>query len=248
MHPLNVMLECFGFHISRTRTGNRPPLGFKNNFETLWRKLPTVQSGWRLIKSFRFDGGSHPEIYQHFESAFAAEHLSKITGGEILDVGSYRHFVLGLMARSPITTIDVRERHPICSREIIVTCDAKKLDLRSNAFDAVVSLCALEHFGLGRYGDMFDLTADGQAFSEMVRVLKPGGRLIFSTLVTRGGPTIAFNAHRIYSLEIIQAFCQGLGLIEEKFYISQKNKFGPYEDVTTKLGEWDIYCGCWEKP
>lgn len=99
----------------------------------------------------------------------------------------------------------------------------------------------LENFGLGRDVDTFDLTADSQAFSEMVRVLKPGGRLIFSTLVTHGVPTIAFNAHRIYGLEIIGTFYKNLGFKEEKLYISQENRFGPYAEVATESGEWGIY-------
>lgn len=247
MHPLNVVFEWFGFHLSRKLTGTRPPLEFRKAFNNYWKKLLQTKSGWRLTRSFRYDAGLHPENYQHFESAFAAEQLSFVSGGEVLDIGSYRHFVLGLMARGPVTTIDVRSRHPICSRESIVTCDAKKLELESGRFTAVVSLCALEHFGLGRYGDPFDIDADRQAMAEMIRVLKPGGVLIFTTLVTRGQPTIAFNAHRIYNRKMIHDLSQGLEIIKEKYYISKENGFGSYNDVTEVPDQWDIYCGCWRK-
>ena len=43
-----------------------------------------------------------------------------------------------------------------------------------------------------------------------VRVLKPGGHLIFSTTITRARPAIGFNAHRIYSYEMLREFCAGL--------------------------------------
>lgn len=248
MHPLNALLERLGFHMSRVQSGSRPSREFKKEFDLNWGKLPRSLPGWKFKKSFRYDGGNHPENYQHFESAFAAEQLVHFAGREILDIGSYRHFVLGLMARGPVTTIDVRHRQPICSQESIITCDAKKLNIPSDRYDAVVSLCALEHFGLGRYGDEFDLGADRQAFKEMIRVIKPGGALIFSTLITRGSPTIEFNAHRIYDLSVIRDFCGGLKLKEERYYISRKNRFGPFTEVTEAPTQWDIYCGSWIKP
>ncbi len=103
-----------------------------------------------------------------------------------------------MLAGYKVTTLDVRPRDSRLENETIVTSDAKKLDIPSDSFDMVVSLCTLEHFGLGRYGDEFDLDGDKKAFNEMIRVLKPGGRLVFSTTVTRSTPSLAFNAHRIY--------------------------------------------------
>jgi SAM-dependent methyltransferase len=164
-----------------------------------------------------------------------------------LDVGSYRHFILGLLAYFQITTIDVRERKPIFPRERVITCDAKKLDLPDDSFDLVLSLCALEHFGLGRYGDEFDLHADQKAFAEMIRVLKPGGRVLFTTTITRARPSIAFNAHRIYNYEMLKAFCAGLTCLEEKFYSHKLKGFCSLEEVTTDPEWWDVYLGCWEK-
>jgi ubiquinone/menaquinone biosynthesis C-methylase UbiE len=112
----------------------------------------------------------------------------------------------------------------------------------------VLSLCALEHFGLGRYGDEIDGRADAQAFAEMIRVLKPGGHLVFSTTLTRAHPSIAFNAHRIYNQKNIQALCSGLTCREERFYSHSKRCFCSPEEVTAEPKQWDVYCGCWRKP
>ena len=71
-------------------------------------------------------------------------------------------------------------------------------------------------FGLGRYGDEVDIDADVKSFNEMVRVLKPGGILIFLASITKGEPVIFFNRCRIYNYEMIQKLCEGMDCIDEK--------------------------------
>jgi ubiquinone/menaquinone biosynthesis C-methylase UbiE len=81
----------------------------------------------------------------------------------------------------------------------------------------------------------------------MVRVLRPGGSLIFTTTLTRAAPSIAFNAHRIYSHRLLQSFCTGLTCEEERFYSHEKKGFCSFKEVTDKPRWWDVYCGCWKK-
>ena len=95
--------------------------------------------------------------------------------------------------------------------------------------------------------DDFDLDADIKAFNEMIRVLKPGGCLIFSTAITRGHPSIAFNARRNYSHAMIKEFCQNLECIEEKFIDRRKRRFCSHDDITTDPNLFDYYIGCWKK-
>jgi SAM-dependent methyltransferase len=216
---------------------------YKRNLAYL-RKNP---GRFRIFEEPLDERGTHPENFTDYECGFAAHHIGRAQPGKVLDVGSYRHFILGLLAHYPITTIDVRERNSLSARERILTCDARKLNLPDDSFDLVLSLCALEHFGLGRYGDEFDLRADQKAFAEIIRVLKPGGRLIFTTTITRAHPSIAFNAHRIYNKEMLKSFCTGLVCLEEKFYSHKLKGFCPPEGVTTEAKWWDVYLGCWAK-
>lgn len=203
--------------------------------------------GFELFQEPLFESGDHPQNFVDHQCAFAAFHIRRAKPEKILDIGSYRHFILGLLAHYSVTNIDVRPRNPSAENEAVLTCDAKRLTLPDHSFDLVVSLCALEHFGLGRYGDEFDPGADQKAFAEMVRVLRPGGSLIFTTTLTRAAPSIAFNAHRIYSLSMLQSFCAGLTSAEERFYSHEKKEFCSFQEVTDKPRWWDIYCGCWKK-
>lgn len=194
------------------------------------------------------DTGIHPYDYRDYECGFAARHIKRLNPANILDIGSHRFFLLGVLAAYPITTIDVRDRKPFMENETVVTCDAKQLSLPDNSFDMVLSLCAIEHFGLGRYGDEFDLDADRKAFHEMVRVLKKDGRILFTTTITRGAATIDFNAHRIYTCDMLRELCRGLVCEEERFYSHGTGDFCSLEEVTSQPNVWDIYCGCWKKP
>lgn len=187
--------------------------------------------------------------YGKCECTWAANMLAKYRPVSVLDIGSYRTFVIGLAAHYKLTALDVRLREEKIKldNETLIMSDAKEINLASNSFDAIVSLSAIEHFGLGRYGDEFDLDCDKKAFLEMKRVLKPGGHLIFTTTVTQAEPSIYFNAHRIYSYEMIESFCRGLTLIDEKYYSHEKKNLCAKEDIEKTLGEFSVYCGCWRK-
>ena len=219
----------------------------KEQFNRNWEALNRDPRGFEVFPEPLFESGDHPQDFIDYQCAFAAFHISRAEPRRILDIGSYRHFFLGLLAHFSVTSLDVRPRKPTVANETIVTGDAKGLPLPDATFDLVVSLCALEHFGLGRYGDEFDLAADRRSLAEMIRALRPGGSMIFTTTITRAAPSIAFNAHRIYDHRMVRDLCTGLACVEERFYSHEKRGFCALEEVTDKPRWWDVYCGCWEK-
>ncbi len=243
MHPLNRLLGSFGLRLVKV-----PPVprARADEYERQLAALRASDRGFALIREPADEAGEHPFYYSNFECDFAANHVARTRPRRILDVGSYRQLIAGLAAHYPITTIDVRTRRSALANEVVVTGDAKQLPLGDGEVDCVVSLCAIEHFGLGRYGDAFDPEADRKAVREMIRVLAPGGRLVLSTGITRGRPTIAFNNHRIYDRAMVHALVAGLALEEEAYFSHQR---GPcrLEDVTAVSRKWDAYCSCWRK-
>ena len=67
--------------------------------------------------------------------------------------------------------------------------------------DSLSCLHALEHFGLGRYGDPIDPKGYERALVSMARLLKKGG--IFYLSVPIGMDRVEFNAHRIFDPRVI---------------------------------------------
>lgn len=248
MHPVNRVLYQVGLVLQKTRDTVFIPRAFQAEY---WKRLSALRKnprGFAIYSEELYETGSHPYSFQDFECGFASLHITRTRPARMLDVGSYRHFILGLLAHYPVTTIDVRPRSPINSNEEVITGDAKRLPVATGSFDVVVSLCAIEHFGLGRYGDDFDLDADRAAMAEMTRCLKPGGRLIFSTTITRGAPQIVFNAHRIYTLELIRGMCSGLEAEDERFYSRAAGGYCDPGSISDQPEVWDVYLGCWRKP
>lgn len=257
MHPVNRFLCVFGVRLSRVTPEARVQTptaasGLSESFlATFERNYAVAEREASGLDVFRYpcdESGTHPTSYIDHECAFASEHIGRTRPESILDVGSYRQWILGLLAHHRVATLDVRSRAAELSTETVVTCDAKAIELPDASFDAVTSLCALEHFGLGRYGDAFDLNADQKAIAEMIRVLRPGGRLIFSTTVTNGRPAIAFNSYRIYSHAMLREFCAGLCCEDERIYSFERNAICAVEDATSRDRKFDVYLGCWQKP
>ena len=67
----------------------------------------------------------------------------------------------------------------------------------SSSVQSFSSLHALEHFGLGRYGDSFSHDAYLSAISEIQRIVASGGDIIISVPV--GRQRLVYNAHRVFS-------------------------------------------------
>ena len=80
-----------------------------------------------------------------------------------------------------------------------------------NYCDSVSSLHAIEHFGLGRYGDKLDYNGHLKGLKNIYEMLKKGGKFYFSVPI--GPQRIEFNAHRIFSVKYL------IELINDKYYI-----------------------------
>ena len=84
-----------------------------------------------------------------------------------------------------------------------IQADATNLEgIADGSIISLSSLCAPEHFGLGRYGDPVDPEACFAAMKSMQRVLAPGGHLYIAVPVGDESG-VAFNAHRIFKPELV---------------------------------------------
>lgn len=80
-----------------------------------------------------------------------------------------------------------------------------------------------------------------------MQILKPGGHFLFLVPVTGTDPCIAFNSHRIYSMEMVRDWVSELRLIDEIYIKRKPARLCDEDELCTTLGEFDIYCDCYKK-
>ena len=100
--------------------------------------------------------------------------------------------------------------------------DITKLNFEDNSINSLSCMHVVEHIGLGRYGDEIDPNGDIKAINELKRVTAKNGDLLF--VVPVGKPRVQFNAHRIYSYEMIIEYFNGFELIDYCLIPDNANK------------------------
>lgn len=63
--------------------------------------------------------------------------------------------------------------------------------------DSISSLHAIEHFGLGRYGDKIDPNGHLKAFDNLLNMLRTKGTMYVSFPISQN-PQVVFNMHRVF--------------------------------------------------
>src|SRR5271155_3351903 len=127
-----------------------------------------------------------------------------------VDVGSrVDGFVAHVAAYREIEVFDVR---PLTSN--VTNIRFKQVDLMvplepslQGYCDSLSCLHALEHFGLGRYGDTVDFEGHLKGLANLKGVLAKGGKFYLSVPI--GPQRIEFNAHRVFAVATL------LGLVSD---------------------------------
>lgn len=129
-----------------------------------------------------------------------------------VDIGSrFDGFVAHVASYREIEVIDIR---PI--QAVIPGVTFRRMDMMSggqalqNYCDSVSCLHALEHFGLGRYGDPLDAEGHVKGLRNLVRLLKLSGRLYLSVPI--GVERVEFNANRVFCPEQLLRLAEKMGL------------------------------------
>lgn len=186
--------------------------------------------------------------YTYFP-AWAARILSRTKPKEHVDISSFLPFSTLVSAFIPVKFFDYRPAEILLSNLSLGRCDLVHLDFETNSIGSLSCMHVVEHIGLGRYGDQIDAVGDITAMRELVRVLAPGGNLIF--VVPMGRPRVQFNAHRIYAYnEIISQF-SSLRLVEFVLIPDDAESVGMIYDAPEELcnrQNWGCGCFWFQKP
>lgn len=156
-------------------------------------------------------GGSGRGSYFH-QDLLVARRIFQRRPDVHLDVGSrVDGFVAHVAVFREITVADIRPNPSDIPNVSFIQADMMEPVVRElNGFcDSLSCLHALEHFGLGRYGDPVLFDGHLRGLKNFYRMLKPGGMLYLSVPI--GRQRIEFNAHRVFSVDYL------LSLLESQY-------------------------------
>jgi hypothetical protein len=146
--------------------------------EYFWQDLRVA----RLV--FEASPQRHVDIGSRLDGFVA--HVASFRNIEVLDVRPLKRHVPGIR----FIQIDVADRAAM--RQL-----ASREEPSRDCIDSLSCLHAIEHFGLGRYGDPVAPDGYARGLESMFEVLAPGGRLYLATPI--GHERVEFNANRVFS-------------------------------------------------
>ncbi|MGA7179932.1 MAG: class I SAM-dependent methyltransferase [Thiobacillaceae bacterium] len=163
-----------------------------------------------------------------------------------VDIGSrVDGFVAHVASFRNIEVLDIR---PLDSK--IHNIQFRQADLMSlpphmaGYCDSLSCLHAIEHFGLGRYGDPIDFEGHIKGLNNLYTILKPGGTLYLSCPI--GPQRIEFNAHRVFSLEYLMSLFEGKFKVETFSYVDDHGDLHENVALTSDMVDKNFDCnyGC----
>lgn len=208
--------------------------------------LPGAEKHWaqRTVPMLNDDTGTQSgHNFYYYQDCWAARKIFELKPASVVDVGCTVLFTGIISQFTPTISVDVR---PVQSQLPGLTNtkgDITSLNFPDNSQECIVSLCVIEHIGLGRYGDDINPLGAKEAAKELSRVLKPGGHLLISVMV--GKPCLAFNAHRIFSVEEFLEMFPDLEVIDDVYLYPEYGTKERLEEVP--LGQGIFYCAHFHK-
>jgi hypothetical protein len=199
----------------------------QNNFQ--------ITKFYPVLKDKYAKGGSLTDHY-FYQDLFVANKIYLNNPIKHVDIGSrIDGFVTHVASFRNIEVYDIRNFSNNIQNIKFTQADLTKLDDNLiESTDSISCLHAIEHFGLGRYGDSIDINGHIKGLNTIYSILKKNGKFYFSTPI--GKQRIEFNAHRVFSLKYLINYFKENYEIESFSYINDKNEF--FQNI--QLNEIDV--------
>lgn len=232
-----VLSEQFGIDLRRALLSVLALPGFMRDL-VRYRRLDRTRLQLQPCLHDRYAQGGAARSEYFVQDLHVARKIHQRRPARHVDVGSrIDGFVAHVASFREIEVIDIRPVHTAIPGVIF-----RQADLMSDAAPAVAPcdslscLHALEHFGLGRYGDLLDAQGSRKGLFNMARLLRPGGLLYLSVPI--GIERVVFNANRVFDPKTILHWADESGLSLEAFaQIGVDEGLCEHADLTAAIEE-----------
>jgi len=201
----------------------------------IFRNRHTGKLVWMPCLHDRYAEGGTTKSEYFWQDLLVARWIHAAAPTKHVDIGSrVDGFVAHVASFMEIEVFDVR---PVTTRiPGVVFTQANLMDAASIApliagggyCDSLSCLHALEHFGLGRYGDPIDPFGYRKGLENMAMLLQQGGVFYLSTPI--GKERVEFNANWVFDPHTLVATAKAAGLILQALTVFSPEK-GPQESL-----------------
>ena len=181
--------------------------------------------------------GSASGHYFH-QDLHVAQKIAERKPRRHVDVGSrIDGFVAHVATFRQIEVLDLRPLNTHIKNIDFLQCDLMDpFSVEENSTDSLSCLHAIEHFGLGRYGDQIDLDGWKTGLASLTKMLERKGTLYLS-VPTSEHQRIEFNAHRVFSIPYLRRTHEQDFHIEDLSFIDDGGGFIPNVDPRSESAE-----------
>jgi hypothetical protein len=187
---------------------------------------------WMILHEKKDNAGTIKGAYFH-QDLLVAQLIFENNPIKHVDIGSRTDgFVAHVASFREVELFDVR---PLKCDVLNIKFKQADLTLLNSDLidytDSISSLHAIEHFGLGRYGDPIDYNGHLKAIDNISQILQNGGTFYFSVPI--GPQRVEFNAHRVFDLTYLW------NKLNDKFRIKTFHYINDNGDLFTNL-QFDV--------
>jgi SAM-dependent methyltransferase len=204
-----------------------------------------VSNKYKILTDYDEPSGSAKGHYFH-QDLLVAQFIYNNKPYRHIDIASrIDGFVAHVASFRSIEMMDIRDINvpKIKNIEFLKKDLTNESDASKEITDSISCLHAIEHFGLGRYGDTVDPTGHIKGFNNIIRMLKPDGRLYISFPIGKKNE-VHFNIHRIFHPKEIFNWCeQNNSLFLERFdYVDDFGNLN--QNINLDKTDVDVSFGC----
>lgn len=178
-----------------------------------------ILRNYMILSDFDEEAGQTKGHYFH-QDLLIAQKINQHKPKRHVDIGSRLDgFVAHVASFREVEVIDIRPMPQSPHKNLKFNHADFMQPTSMQKTDSLSCLHAIEHFGLGRYGDPIDVNGHIKGIENLVKLLEPDGRLYISFPIGKSDE-VHFNAHRVFhprSIINLQCVKKSLRLIQFDF-------------------------------
>lgn len=250
LNPFHHILQQFGIFPKLMFNSLKGIFPFIQNYFSFKEKIRNNPqfSITAVLPNFHDRYGTAAEIPLHYfhQDILAAKKIFKARPQKHVDIGSRIDGFISILASfREVEVFDIRPLDLKLSNVKFLQADLMNESFPFHDYcDSLSCLHAIEHFGLGRYGDKIDPDGHLKGLDNLYKILSRDGKFYFSTLI--GPQRIEFDAHRVFSVEYLLKYFSCKYKVESFSYVNDNNELFENAELNDKniLSNFGCSYGC----